>query len=226
MNYYIFKPAIANKDTGKIYPQIQKMCSGYDFDAKNSVDSLARATKSFPINEPNLDYFVIHNNAKLTDLLSTGIISGGFLISNELKDVFEKFNLISYKLYKARVYHKKVFYDYFWIHFISNLTKFVDYDKSTFFIYETFIHDLGDIKISSESDLIEKRMKIKNDNPDKTITIWSKDLYLTDQFDKKIDLFEIGSFDSNFYISEQLLNELNDKNITGFSAMPAINIHI
>ena len=51
-------------------------------------------------------------------------------------------------------------------------------------------------------------------------------LYLTDQFDKKIDLFEIGSFDSNFYISEQLLNELNDKNITGFSAMPAINIHI
>ena len=225
MSYYIFKPAVATNETGSAYPQIQKMRPGYDYDAKNSVHALSREYKSFPSYEPDLNYFVLNGRAKLSDLLSVAVISRGFLISPKLKSIFEQFTIAEHKFYPAIIYHKKEFHNYYWMHIICDLTDAIDYPKSTFFVYLTYAQDLGNIKIDSKEDLINKEAKIKADNPDKTITIWAKDLIFIDSTIPKLDLFKIGTFDSNYYISTKLYNALVDNNITGIETAPSHNLH-
>ena len=112
------------------------------------------------------------------------------------------------------------------MHIICNLTTIIDYCRSTFIISQFYNNILGDIEINSVEDLINKRKKLETDNPDKIIKIEAKDIFFTNSFDKKLNLFEIGNFDNNYYINEQLFNALNEVGITGFSALKAENIHI
>lgn len=215
MSFYILKPASDTEETGHIYPQVQKMKPGYNDKASNSVYALSKAYQHFPDFEPDLDYFIVHSHAKLTDLLSVAPVHGGFLISKKLKEVFEQFNIVSHKFYPAKVQHKKNFYEYYWMHIICDFTNKVDYVKSTFIIYYNYAHDLGNIEIKNKSDLLLKKEKVKQDNPEKTVTIWAKQIQLTQDFDLSLDLFEIGMFDANYYISAPLKGALIENKITG-----------
>lgn len=217
MNYFILEAAVNTSETGPVYPQVQGMSPNYNYEAPNSVHALSRASDHFPTHPPNLNYFVVHNKANLTDLISVAVTSGGFLINNKLKMVFDRFNITAHQFYPARLMHRGIFYDnYFWIHFIqSDLAKFVDFKKSTFFIYHNYKYNLGFVKISSFDDLIQKRKVIKQKTPHKTVTIWAENICLQKTFDNKLDAFEIGTFDSNFYVSERLREALAGAKITG-----------
>lgn len=215
MSYYKFKPATNTKETGAVYPQIQEMSPGYNYKAENSVHALSKYHSSFPEHTPNLDYFIIHNKAKPTDLLSVAVIYGGFLISTKLKKLLEKFNLPIHKFYNARVLYKNEYYEYYWMHVICNLTDIVDYSASSFFVYHNYSHNLGYIDLLSYEDLTKKKVKIKADNPGKTITIWAEKIVLANSFNEKLDLFQVGSFDSDTYISEELKKAIENEKITG-----------
>lgn len=219
--YYIFEPACNTVETGSQFPQVQKMSPGYDYKASNSVYALSRAVEKFPDFLPNLDYLIVHGKANLTDLLSTSPISGGFLISERFKQLLEKFNLAPHKFYPARVSYKKEFHDYYWLHIICNFPDSVDYKKSTFFTYHNYNHNLGNITINSKQDFIQKKQKIKQDNPGKTITLWSQKIILNSNFNQDIDLFEIGTFDSNYYISGRIKSAIEFEKITGCEIRPA-----
>lgn len=226
MPYYIFKPATNTIETGPAYPQVQKMAPGYDYKAPNSVHAMSREVERLPDYEPNFDYFIVQGNAKLSDLLSVAVIHGGFLISEKLKAVLEQFNLPTHKFYPAKVMHKKQFHSYYWMHIICNLTDYVDYPKSTFFVYHNFSKNLGYVDIASKEELLQKRLKLKSDNPGKTVTIWVEKIFLRASFNKQLDLFEIGTFDANYYISEALHQSLIKEKITGCLITPANNLHI
>lgn len=217
MSFYIFKPAIDTPETGSHYPQVQKMSHGYDYKASNSVHSLSRAYDHFPNYTPNLDYFVVHDKAKLTDLLSVAVIQGGFLISDKLKSIFDEFVIVPHRYYSAILKHNKTFYhNYYWMHIIQpDLVKNVDFNNSTFFIYHKYRDNLGNIKVTSFNEFLQKKNELKNDNPGKVVTIWAEKICLFENFDKTLDAFEIGIFDSNFYISERLNNAIRDYKITG-----------
>lgn len=224
MNYYIFEPAVDTPETGSVYPQVHKMAPGYNFKAENSVHALSRARKEFPDYTPNLDYFIVDGRAKLTDLLSISVMYGGFLISKNLKELFQQFNLPLHRFYPAKVLHKKVFHDYYWMHIICDMTDFVDYPNSKFFIYYNYFHDLGDIKINSKVDLFQKETELIANNEGKTVTIWSKRITLNSLFDKTLDLFEVGNFDSKYYVSERLKSAVEKEKLTGISIKYAENI--
>jgi hypothetical protein len=224
MHYYIFKPATNTPETGPAYPQVQKMAPSYNYKAPNSVHALSRELEKLPGYEPNLDYLIVHAKAKLSDLLSVAVINGGFLISEKLKISLEQFNLPTHKFYPARVQHKKQFYNYYWMHIICNLTDFVDYPKSTFFVYHNFSKNIGYVDVTSKNELIQKRLKLKSDNPGKTVTIWAEKIKLSALFNKAFDLFEIGTFDANCYISEALQQAITKEKITGCSITPASNL--
>lgn len=224
MSYYILKPAMDTAETGSVYPQVQKMSPGYNYNAHNSVHALSREVEKIPEYEPNLDYFIAHGKAKLSDLLSVAVVYGGFLVSNKFKTILEQFNLPIHKFYPAKVKHKNQFYSYYWLHIICNLTDQVDYPKSTFFVYHNFSKNLGYVDIASKEDLIQKRIKIKSDNPGKTVTIWGEKIVLNASFNKTLDLFEIGTFDANSYITEPLQKAINKVNLTGCSITPASNL--
>jgi hypothetical protein len=223
-NYYIFEPACNTSETGSEFPQVQKMAPGYDYKSPNSVYALTKATEEFPGFTPNLDYFIVHAKAKLTDLLSATTVDGGFLISPRFKMLWEKFILTSHRFYPAKVLYKKRFYEFYWLHIISNLTRFVDYRKSTFFAYYNYRHNLGYISIKSKEDLAIKKAKIKKDNPEKTITIWAETICLNEHFDKSLDLFTVGGFDSNYYISERMKAVIESEKITGCNIHSAVNL--
>ena len=226
MNYYIFKPAVNNLETGSVYPQIQKMSPGYNYKAPNSVHALSKEYQHLPDFTPDLDYFELAGKAKLSDLLSTAMVYGGFLISEKLKNVFEQFTLPTHRFYSARVKYKNQFYNYYWMHIICDLTNAVDYKNSKFFIYYNYAHNLGYVDVSSKTELAEKEKKLKVDNIGKTITIWAEKLSLTKNFDTNIDLFKIGQFDSNYYISERLQKAIINANITGADILLTENITI
>jgi hypothetical protein len=225
-SYYIFQPACNTTETGPEFPQVQKMAPGYDYKASNSVYALSKATERLPDFAPNLDHFVVNGKAKLTDLLSVSTVNGGFLISKRFKKLIEKFNIAQHRFYAAKVIYKREFYEYYWIHIISNLAEFVDYPKSTFFIYYNYSHNLGYIPIASKEDFKHQKDKIKKDNPDKTITVWADKIKLKEDFDISLDLFEIGLFNANYYISERLKTAISAANITGCDISTANNILI
>lgn len=110
------------------------------------------------------------------------------------------------------------------MHIICDLTNAVDYKNSKFFIYYNYAHNLGNVDISSKIELTEKEKKLKVDNPGETVTIWAEKLLLTKNFDTNIDLFEIGQFDSNCYISERLKKAISYTNISGVSMQQTENI--
>lgn len=225
MDYYIFKPATDTPETGSQYPQVQKMNSGYNYKADNSVYALSKAYENFPDFEPDLDYFVVHSQAKLTDLLSVTPVHGGFLISERLKNIFEQFNIVPHKYYPARLKHRKKFYEnYFWMHIICDLTDYVDYQKSTFFIYYNYGHNIGFVDVNSKEGYFQMKEKVNLDNPGKTVTIWADKIYFANNFDKNLDLFEISTFNSNYYISSSLKEKILQEKITGCDISLASNL--
>lgn len=82
------------------------MKPGYNYKAPNSVHALSKETKKLPAYEPDLDYFILHNQAKPTYLLSVTPVSGGFMVSEKLKQILEQFTLPLHKFYPAKVLHK------------------------------------------------------------------------------------------------------------------------
>lgn len=224
MSYYILKPATDTPETGSQYPQVQKMAPGYDYKASNSVHALSREFEKFPEYEPNLDYFIVHGKAKLSDLLSVAVIHGGFLVSERFKNVLEQFNLAPHKFYPAKVQFRKQFHQYYWMHIISDLTDQVDYPKSTFFVYHNYSKNIGYTEVKSKEELIQKEKSLRENNPGKTLAIWSEKISLTSSFNRAADLFKIGNFDSSYYISEKLKNKIISEKITGCYITPAHNL--
>src|ERR1700744_5226288 len=117
-SYYIFEPACNTPETGSVYPQVQNMAPEYNYKSSNSVYALTKSVNAFPNFTPDLDYFVVHSKARLTDLLSATPIDGGFLISAPFKMLLEKFNLTTHRFYTAKVLYKKEFYEFYWLHII------------------------------------------------------------------------------------------------------------
>jgi hypothetical protein len=223
MRYYTLD-YVANKETGSQFPQIQEMSKGYDYSASNSVHSLKGSR--FPEQTPNFNSFLLHSKAKLSDLISEGVTGGGgMVVSEKFKDILDSVNLVSHKYYPIKIIHKGIEHtNYFWLHIISDLTEYVDYTKSKFFIYKNFAFDQGDIQILSKEDLIKKRLDIKKE--DSSLTIWSKQITFLPSFDKNLDMFIVSLFDAKTYISDALKNKIEQEKITGIKITVANNIYL
>lgn len=218
MSYYTLETACNTSETGPAFPQIQKLKPGYNDKKSNSIYSyLKKSVNDFSDEVPDLDGFIMQPQAKLTDFLSNSITKPGFFVSKKVKSIFENHNLMPHRFYPAVVtLRKKSIPNYFWAHMIADFTEFIDYANSCFFIYKHYHLDDGDINISSLDDYFAKRTQLRNDNPNINITIWAKKIWLKPSFfAKELDIFKIGLFDSNFYISQKLRNSLIDNKITG-----------
>jgi hypothetical protein len=216
MIFYTIEPAVNTSETGSAYPQIQKMSPGYNYNLPNSVYALDRKTTEFPDFTPNLDYFVLHNRAKLSDILSASVLNScGFIVSEKFKKLIEGFNIMPHQFYDANVYYKKEKHPYYWMHIIGNMYSFVDYKKSVFFIYHNFSHNIGYISIDSFEDYLMQKEKIETNNPTKTVTVWAEKIHLNNNFGSTLDFFKIGRFNSQYFISNRLKLKLQENNITG-----------
>lgn len=214
MNYYILSNSTDEKIVGDI-PQV-RMGPEYNFDKSNSIRDISRY--HFPEFEPDLSFFVTTPKAKLTDVITvSGLISAkGFLINEKVKNILDNHKLVSRKYYVAKVYHKNQSLPYYWWHVVSDLTHCIDYNQTTFMIKRLFKVEVDNFTIVSSEDLKKKKYEIgtlKNMVPNK--------LVLNNAFDKTLDLFIIGGFNDEIFISEKLKLELEQQKVSGIQVITA-----
>jgi hypothetical protein len=231
MQYYIFKGACATKETGPVYPQIQKWKPGYNDDKPDSYYSYYNAAKGgiFPDFEPNLDSLLLHGKAKPTDFLSSGL-SIGFIINKKLKTLFEQFTLPPHRFFSAKIiYKKEELNDYYLMHIVSDYTDFIDYSKSTFITCGFFNSNPVPLILTSKQDFTRQSVELQNNfntNTKDYRSIEATEIHLNQKFNKSLDFFKIGQVDINFYISQNLKDALLENNITGCDLQPAPQIFI
>ncbi len=196
--FYILKPAVDTKETGHVFPAVESY-DDYDFNSSNSVYNLD--SDSFPDFTPDIR-FKLAKGAKLCDIMGQGTISAcGLLISQNIKDVFEKFNLIPHKYFDATIEDIAVIHKYFWVHFVwEDGIKYLDFENSKFQIKRAS-KDLGDVKIESLKDLHSKQGELG--------FIKMIQNYEYTFFNPKQDLF-IHPLNKIIFISESLKTKMSD----------------
>lgn len=153
-------------------------------------------------------------SAKLTDILSATMLGGsGLFISEKFKSLLELFRISDHNFFQAQINHKGTTYDnYYWLHLMSDLRKFIDYKHSEFFARVSNFTYNENLHFESTEDTIEFYNKI-----DKFHTLQARKLVFKPDCQLDFDLFYISNFDKNIYISERLKNAILDNKITGAS---------
>jgi hypothetical protein len=202
-NYYILKNNLDVKIVGKDYPQVDCLTmhqahlitSWHLFDPK-----------------PNLK-FQLKKKAILTDVLNKSAISStGFLINKKIKCLFENFKIMRHQYFKTIVLDKNNELEYYWLHLSEpELTEQLNYEKTIFYRTEwTFREE--EIKLNSYNHF----KILKEKDKEASFGVELDKIYLSELFDKKLDLFTFLPFDNKIYISENLKNAIDECNITGF----------
>lgn len=221
MQFLVLKSATEKKIIGNQYPQIQTMGGTVDRDAPDSIYNVS--SNKFPNFTPNLNHFILHPNARLTDALSAAMISYGFIINEKVKKIFEQYKLPQHKFYPATVKHnEKIYTNYYWFFFISDVLDFIDYDRTSFFITDLMDNKIEDCKsIKSSMDI----KKLKDILIGKGY-INAEIIHLKEAISISYDLFEITLGNYRTYISEKLNGALTKQKITGFDIFPTQKIFI
>ncbi|RYU94333.1 hypothetical protein [Emticicia agri] len=218
-NIYILEEACATKETGAYYPQITKMGKGYDYNAKDSIYIFSRQYyNSIPPFIPNFDHFVMNGKSKISDFLSCSLMgSTGFILSVQVKEIFEKFLLPEHRFYQIRLLRGKDFIEnYYYLKVVCDLSDIVDYPNSIFIKKDIRDRILEEIILDDKEAYIRKDQEVKKESKIQDIyySLWAKKIALKYTID--FDLFSVrGTFDNKIYIKENLKNALFEKNITG-----------
>lgn len=208
MKFFSMDAACDTLETGSVYPQVESMKDGYNYQASNSIHKLR--FDETPKEDPDLDYFILEDKANPTDLLSTWVSFCGLLISARLKEILLSHKLQSYRVYTAKVVHKGVeLLGYYWFLPIGDESESVDFDKTNFYAEDTF-GKKQNLEINNYKDLTNIQKKIGYTSKIKTEKVVFKK-----EFEIWKDLFRIGCFDYNIYISQGLKNTIKDKKLTG-----------
>lgn len=214
MEWYAISNA-TGKEVGNVYPQVESMAPGYDLKKPNSVHNIP--FDKYPDFEPDLSYFVLVQKAKLTDVISLGyIIANGFLISEKLKTIFEKFKLPEHKYYPARVLHKNTLHNnYYWMHFAKDCKELIDFDQSIF----KLTHPLPFFREDTNYISCENAEELKLEKQKET----THEIFIDKvKFNQEINL-DMLFFDfpwRKFYINQTLINNFKDAKITGLQYDP------
>lgn len=169
----------------------------------------------FPNFTPTME-LELHKKSLITNYLNSFAISFGMIVDKDFKGILNKFNLPPCTFYPIKVYHKGELLDYYWFHYISDVSKYIDVKKSSAQIFKKFkvkiesivnIVDLGNIDDYEKSLPRQKELILDK-------VFFNKDFPNYDVF----DIRKVGY--SGHLISEPLLNALQKAGMTGFTAMP------
>lgn len=132
-----------------------------------------------------------------------------------------KHRTIPCRYYPAVIKEKDVFHkNYFFMHAVSDLPDYIDYEKTAFFIKE-YGDDLGSVRVNSKTEYESFNKQLEG------IKFLSSNMpYLKKEIICKYDLFVETHFRFRFYISEKLKNALLEEKITGSSVTEANDIEI
>lgn len=224
MKYFTVKDSLDELVVGKDFPQAYKLMKGYNPDAPQALFSLYEFKDSFPDYVPALDGIMLAGSAKLTDFVSSPFSADLFIISERVKQIFEQYNLCPHRFYPLGLYKRKVKYDYYLFHIVSNCIDCVDFRKTSFMEYDLFSKKkFADAFVNSKADLYQQKSIIKKEKGISR-TIWGERIVMNEHFDKELDFFSIGIIDGGTYISERLKNAIEANGLTGWDFTPTTKL--
>lgn len=159
----------------------------------------------------------LDTNFEKTDILKSGDESKGLIVSHHFYDLIKYFNL--YDIQFTQISNNG-FENYKFMFFNSDLTEKVDYEKSKFKLYNFNIisSEFEELDLSipnNRNAVIKTDIDIVSNSAMKKISP-SKGYKFIDGFNiVDLDVFRIGHYDLNFYISERVKVVLEKKSITG-----------
>jgi hypothetical protein len=113
MKYFTIGFSTEKSIVGNEYPQIQTMGGLVNKFENNSVYKVF--SDAFPEFSPNLDYFILHPNARISDVLSTSMISYGLIVHKRVQEILIRHRLPEHRFYPAVIKHEnKLYDDYLW----------------------------------------------------------------------------------------------------------------
>ncbi|MFM7851644.1 MAG: imm11 family protein [Flammeovirgaceae bacterium] len=202
MKYYLLSHSSEKKEVGDFPQTTDKETTSIEFSSQASLTN-----ECFPEITPALN-FELTKKAKLTDVLSASNIQArGLLISEKVKTIFEKFNIMNHKFYPGTVTHKDKKLPYYWLHIVNSSFEGIDFQKSQFMEIGFTGRKVADVEVNSFEDY---------KNISKTKMIDAEKLVLTSGFlVNNLDLFFFPNISSYLISSERLVIELTNNNITG-----------
>ncbi len=171
---------------------------------------------TFPNVTPILQ-FDLEKGAKQSDIMSDGSINGlGFIMNDKSKSIFEQFHVMKHQFYDVTIHQPNTGDQFFyhWLHLCDlELSKQIDYSMSMFIETEWGLDDVGPIEIKSFNHYLE----LKKKDHDGKFSVNIREIHLSDQFDKQLDLFALIPFETRLIASERLVHTIIKEEITGLS---------
>ncbi len=213
--YYTVTESSDSKIIGPDYPQLECI----DTDVKDGLDilslhkgrSIKKVDKIFNLRLPV--------KGKITDIMSCSWGAGGdFIVSERFYNILRELNCSSVQFFPITFEHKKTLHsNFYFVHFIYKLEKFIDYASSIY--NEYFIEDLNKNKPKNYTEfkkLVNTHKKYNYFRLVKTI--------LQDSFPAEEDLFVLSYANQNKYISIRLYDIIKSNKITGLEMKRANDI--
>ena len=164
---------------------------------------------------------MLHRKAKITDFIDGRTLGFGIIVNEKVKIILESFNLPPHKYHPIELFQEDIKYlGYHWLHFFVDLYNFIDVKKSLFEVIDENEQEvilIDNIKSDNQMCSIFKKYKYPN-------YINIKALY----FDSKMpnyDLFSDNIGKDYNYMSERLVDYINENNITGLDFKEAIKLY-
>jgi len=220
MKYFTIKSTSEKKIIGNEFPQIQTMAGSVNRADDNSVYNVF--PDAFPEFVPNLNYFVLHRNSKVTDVLSASMISGGFIVNTRVREILEKYSLPEHRFYPATVEcNNKLDDNYAWFFFVSDVLDFIDYGRTKFYLCDMLDNRIRDCQVDSANNLRAMKDILQDDR-----NINSDHVYLMETFHDRFDIFKVTFGDYRTYVSERLKDAFDQAGITGLKMLPTESIEV
>ncbi len=198
------------------YPQVEHISHECHLSLSSPHSLKNIVSWKFPDKAPMLDYLILHKKAKLTDVLSFGMISAqGFLVSERFKEILEQLHLMPHKFYPAKIEYKGTFFNYFFLHLVSSSYDIIDFQKSKFYISDIGLSKVGDIKFENEENfLLKKKNLILNESK----SIRAQKLYFRNEFENNpIDMFYFTGLHFEVFISQKIKSAIEVMEVTGLN---------
>ncbi|MDR3328022.1 MAG: hypothetical protein LBT04_07890 [Prevotellaceae bacterium] len=232
--FYKIDTQCNNDVVGHYYPQLStNYVNNYNPDSGKGIfrliDDFGDFAIEFPDFTPNLSGFKLVRGAKLTDFISGTGLGNSLIMSNMAKNIFEKYTLCPHRFYHMPIHYKKEPQNYFMLHYLSNFSAYIDYEKSTFIEEDLIKKTRGNfIKINSLDDLLIKKKEVNKKY--KGIGYYSaigNEVTMNQEFSSmELDFFGILVADTGTYVSERLKNTIEENGLTGLDFFPAPHLSL
>ncbi len=219
MQYFSITESTDEKIIGMHYPQCAGLLKEYNNDYENPYSLYYFAhQKGKRVNyKPDLSSIKILERTKLTDLISCSLGPGNdIVVSSRLKNIIKESKASQYQIFETILNKKNVKFKYWWIHYIYNLEKVVDYEASR------FSHTNDKLSLKAKNIKSHKEYKEFYDKEDTYGLIRATNIVLRH---KPLDFFIVGQFNQTHYISKELKDRLVNEGITGLEFLEANDIH-